>query len=115
MLGLTSTGIDAVSISVYSRDSDGPITMSSGIGAASLSNSRIGSKSLELLPSSPDGLGHNLLQTGGGMPLPRAIMEKAVASLSTTGFERSKSTRSTERLGLEEHPLNYQLEGMVRD
>ena len=87
ILGLTSTGIDAVSISVYRQDSDGPLRVSSGIDAASLSYSSIGSEVLESLPSSPVGLGHNPLQNGSGMTMPRDIIKKAVATLSTTESE----------------------------
>jgi hypothetical protein len=53
-IGSTSPGIDAVSIVAYSEDSDGPMRVSSGIDAASLSDSSIGSKVLESLPSSSD-------------------------------------------------------------
>jgi hypothetical protein len=56
-IGSTPTGIDAVSILVYSKDSDGPITVSSGIYAASLSDSSLGSEVLFC-----DGLEHDLLQ-----------------------------------------------------
>ena len=45
-IGLTSTGIEAVSISVYSEDSDGPMTVLSGKDAVSLSDSSIGSEVL---------------------------------------------------------------------
>jgi hypothetical protein len=48
-----STGIDAVSISVYSEDSDGPITVSPGINAASFSDSSIVLESLPSLQSPP--------------------------------------------------------------
>ena len=53
-IGSTSTGIDAVSIVAYSEDSDGPMTVSLGIDAASLSDSSLESEVLESLPSSPD-------------------------------------------------------------
>ena len=59
----TPTGIVASSMSSYSGDSDGPMTVSSGIDTASLSDSSFGSEILETLPSSPYGLGHDLLQT----------------------------------------------------
>ena len=51
--GSISTGIVASSMLSHSRDSDGPMTVSSGIDAASLSDSRLGSEILETLPSSP--------------------------------------------------------------
>ena len=73
---------------------DGPLTVSSGIDAASLSDSSVGSEILESLPSSPDGLGHDILQNGWGTPMLRAIMEKAVAAPPTTEFRGEICTKA---------------------
>ena len=45
----TSTEVDAVSISTFSEDSDGPMTASSGKDAVLLSDSRLGSEVLEVI------------------------------------------------------------------
>ena len=81
-IGLTSTSIDGVSISVYS---DGPMKVSSGIDPTSLSDSSIGSKVLELLPLSPDVREHDdeLIE----IP-PRDIIEKKNTTLPTMESER---------------------------
>ena len=82
-IGLTSTGIDAVSLSVYSEDSDGPMTVSSGIYAASLSDSSIGSEDLQSLPSSPHGQEHDLLKDDGETTMTRDNIKKTIAEAST--------------------------------
>ena len=96
-------------------DSDGPV--SSGIDAASLSDSSLGSEILESLPSSQDGLGHGLLQnhpqTGGGVPLLRATMEKEVIVPPTTEFGTEDCTKADlERILKGEHRrLQYRERG----
>ena len=73
LYGVISTSIFASNILSHSgkSDADGPTTDSTGIDAASLKDSSLGSEILETLPSSADRLGHNSLQdhpqpSGGG-------------------------------------------------
>ena len=66
------------------------MTVLSGIDAASLSDSSIGSEVLESLPSSPDGLGHDPLQNGRGMMMPatdRVVVDTIQATAEMTGLE----------------------------
>ena len=92
-----STGIDALSMLSHRGDSDGPMTASSGIDTASLSDLSLGSGILETLPSSLGGLGHDRLQITpqqrGKMLLQRATMEKEVAESMTTRIRMEASTR----------------------
>ena len=101
ILGLTSTGIDSVSILLYSGDSDGPMTVSSGIGAASLSDSSIGSPHHQMdwdtTSYRPVGVCRCREQSWRRQLLPH----------QPQGSSGSTSTRSTERLGREERQLNY--------
>ena len=66
-IGSVSTGIVALSILSHSEDSIGPMTESSGIDAASLSDSRSGTEIPEMLPSLLDRSGHDILE-GGAAP-----------------------------------------------
>ena len=79
--------------------------VSSGIDAASLTDSSLGSEILETLPSSVDGLGYNLLQNhpqpSGGVLLRQATMEMEVIESLTTEIRIEASTKSDPDSALE--------------
>ena len=79
-------------------DTDGPLTVSSGIDAACLSDSSLGSEILETMPSSADGMGQDLLQShtqpNGGLLLQRATWGKELVEVPSTGFRMEASTKA---------------------